>query len=340
MNEDVETIRCLVADHDPAAGLIGPDAYADPRGRATLERILATPTSRTHRGGQRSRSDAILRSVVAVALAATFVVLVVRAVNAGSPALAATPTPLAYHLTKDPPSGREVLLGLAASAARQPAMTPASGSYAYVKTAGWYLNTQVSGGQSSSRVVASTTESWLTLNGSGRSITRRIPGDGSRVSPTATGPITSQSTVSGNAPLLQLSTDPTVMAHQLDIAHPTSIGPVERFVSLTDLALQQPIPPGARSAILRVLARSPGLIDSGNVIDRAGRGGVAVSLDSAYSGGPTRYTLILDPHTGSLLGEEETLLGSPGKLNVRPGAVLAYTAFLSSGYVDNAAGRP
>jgi hypothetical protein len=89
-----------------------------------------------------------------------------------------------------------------------------------------------------------------------------------------------------------------------------------------------------------VLARSPGLIDSGEVTDRAGRPGVAVSLDSAYSGAPTRYTLIFNPDTGILLGEEETLLGNPGKLNVRPRSVIAYTAFLASDYVASPTARP
>jgi hypothetical protein len=54
----------------------------------------------------------------------------------------------------------------------------------------------------------------------------------------------------------------------------------------------------------------------------------------------TRYTLIFDPHTGSLLDEEETLLGNPGKLNVRPRSVIAYTVFLASGYVARPFARP
>lgn len=110
--------------------------------------------------------------------------------------------------------------------------------------------------------------------------------------------------------------------------------------SCPGLALLQPVPPRAESAILRVLARSPGLIDSGEVTDRAGRRGVAVSLDSAYTGLPTRYTLIFDPGTGGLLGEEESLLGNPGRLGVGPTAVIAYTAFLSSGYVATPTARP
>jgi hypothetical protein len=339
MNEDVEVIRRLVADHDPAAGFIVSDAHSDPRGLATMERILATPTARTGRGARRRWPYAIVPSVVWVAIAVTFVFLVVRKVDAGSPALAATPSPLAYHVPKKARSGREVLRQLAAVAARQPVTAAPSEAYAYVRTAGWYLVTEVSGNQANSKVVASVRESWLAANGFDRWITRRVPGDRSRISATALGPQIGRGAGSG-PPRLRLSTVPAAIARQLDLGHPRRIGPVERFVSLTDLALDQPIPPRAQSAILRVLARSPGVIDSGEVTDRAGRLGVAVSLDSAYSGLPTRYTLIFNPDTGSLLGEEETLLGNAGKLNVRAKSVIAYTAFLASDYVASPTARP
>jgi hypothetical protein len=81
------------------------------------------------------------------------------------------------------------------------------------------------------------------------------------------------------------------------------------------------------------------LINSGTVTDRAGRPGLAISLDSSYSGLLTRYTLIFD-RNGKLLGEEETLIGNPGKLNVCSPSVIGYTTFLSSGYVANTSSRP
>ncbi|HEY5428985.1 MAG TPA: CU044_5270 family protein [Solirubrobacteraceae bacterium] len=342
MNQDAEIIRRLVAAHDPAAGLIAADAHADLQGHATLERILATPTAKTGRAGRAGRRwwpYAILPSVVWAAIAVTFVLLVVRTVDSGSPALAATPSPLAYHLPEKAPTGRELLLQLAAVAAHEPVRTRPDEAYAYVRTAGWYLDTQARGNQANSKVVASVRESWIAANGFDRWITRRVPGNGSHVSVTAIGPQTGQDAGAGPR-RLRLSTIPAVIAHQLDIGHPRTIGPVERFVSLTDLALNQPISPRAQSAILRVLAGSPGLIDSGKVTDRAGRPGVAVSLDSAYSGLPTRYTLIFNPDTSSLLGEEQTLLGNPGKLHVPPKSVIAYTAFLASDYVASPTARP
>jgi hypothetical protein len=81
------------------------------------------------------------------------------------------------------------------------------------------------------------------------------------------------------------------------------------------------------------------LVNRGSVIDRAGRPGVAVTLDSSYSGLLTRYTWIFDPHTGALLGNEEMLI-DPGKLHVRSGSVIAYTTFLASGSSSSASSPP
>lgn len=280
--------------------------------------------SRTRRRWPERLAVAVI-AAVSIAIAA---VLVAHELS-GSPssALAAIP-PLTYHAPARPTTGRAVLLHLAAVAAAQPP-SAASGRYAYVKTAGWYLDTAVGGGRVTSRVDATTTESWLAADGSGRQIAHR-----SSVQPT------DDWTVPAGKPLLALSSDPATIAKQLDQGHPVRLGPAERFVSLHDIALEQPLPPPAESAALRVLAGSPGLIDSGTVTDRAGRPGVAVSLDSAYSGLLTRHTLIFDPRTGRLLGDEETLIGDPGKLNVRTPAVISYTVYLSAGYVSSTTEHP
>jgi hypothetical protein len=74
---------------------------------------------------------------------------------------------------------------------------------------------------------------------------------------------------------------------------------------------------------------------AGTVIDRAGRAGIAVALDSAYSGLATHYVLIIDPRTGQLLADEATLTTSAGKLNVRIPAVVDYEVFLSADYTGH-----
>lgn len=111
-------------------------------------------------------------------------------------------------------------------------------------------------------------------------------------------------------------------------------------MEFSTLADSQPIRPLVEAAILRLLARIPGLIDSGTVSDRDGRAGVAVSLDSGYTGHMIRYTLIFGQGTGELLDAEQTLTGDPGKLDVPEGSILAYTTFLASGYVATTTTRP
>jgi hypothetical protein len=268
------------------------------------------------------RRRIVENAVVWGAILAVGVVLVVHVIGSGGSALAATPAPLRYTPPKPgAPSGSGVLRHLATVAADQP--TPARAArdrVAYVKTSGWYLVSGDSGpgiGQISPEI----TQSWTAPNGSNHIVRR----SGSH-------PETDDFRTK-DPPLAHLSTDPAVLADQLAVGHPRSIGPVEQMVAFTDTAIQRPIGPGVEAAILRLLADNPRFVNRGTVIDRAGRPGVAVSLDSAYSGAMERYTLILDPHTGQLLGYEETLIGSPRKLHVRRGAVLAYTTILAARYV-------
>jgi hypothetical protein len=215
-----------------------------------------------------------------------------------------------------------------------------------VKTVGWYLDTRVDGATVTSTVIPTISESWTRADGWARILRTRASTKGSRVvAPTGRPVVLEDFTVPAGGrfpnPLLHLSPDPTDIAHQLNAGNPPKqTEPVESFLWLTNLSLRQPVPSNVESAILRVLARSPGLINSGSVVDRVGRPGVAVSLDSAFGGLPTRYTFIFDPSTGGLLGEEDSLMGNPGKLDVRGHAVIAYTDFLASAYVHSSTTRP
>jgi hypothetical protein len=278
------------------------------------------------RPARRRPGRRIQNAAVAVACLALAGVIVAHELSGSTVTLAATPKPLAYHAPARDASGRQELLNLAEVAARQPAAAIGHPRYAYAKTMGWYLGTRVDGQATTSVVIPSTTQSWAAPNGRTHvhRVTRRP--DGSRYVDDFTyrkGPVPQQ-----------LSTNEAVLARQLAVGHPLSNGPVEKFMALTDLTGLQPIPPGAESAILRLLARIPALINRGSVIDRAGRHGIAVALVSSYSGLLTRYTWIFDPHTGALLGNEEMLI-DPGKLHVRRGSIIAYTTFLASGWTSS-----
>lgn len=278
----------------------------------------------------RRRSHRIQNLVVFAALLAVSVLVIVRSAGLGSaPAVAATPRPL-HYMAPGPgaPSGRATILQLAKAAAHHPAPPTASGgAYAYVKTVGWYLDSAIGGGTITSRVVPQLSQSWLRPNGSGRVVH-------------VTDGRVDDFEVRSGPPLFVLSSNPTVLARQLAVGHPASNGPAEKFVAFTDTARQQPIPPPAEAAILRLLARIPGLINNGTVIDRAGRRGIAISLDSAYSGAPTRYTLIFNPYTGQLLGEDDTVIRTAPALHLRPGSVISYFMITKTGYVSNTTSTP
>jgi hypothetical protein len=292
---------------------------------------VGQPTRR--RPARKRRGRRLQIAAVAVAWLALAVVIAVHELLGSTTTLAATPKPLAYRLpTRDALSGRQELLSLAAAAAHQPASAITHPRYAYTKTMGWYLGTRVDGQATTSTIIPSTTQRWVAPDGRAHvhRVTRRP--DGSRS--------VDDFTAAGKGPVpVRLSTNEAVLARQLAVGHPFSDGPVEKFVALTDLAALQPIPPCAESAILRFLARIPGLINQGSVIDRAGRHGIAVALDSNYSGLLTRYSWIFDRHTGALLGTEEMLI-DPGKLHVRSGSIIAYTTFLTSGWTSTASNPP
>ncbi|MFF8024784.1 hypothetical protein ACFZDJ_27515 [Streptomyces sp. NPDC007896] len=97
-----------------------------------------------------------------------------------------------------------------------------------------------------------------------------------------------------------------------------------------DLLQRQILGPQQRAALLQVIGQLPGLTFDGEVVDRAGRQGEAFSATSAGSGLPTRYTFIVEARSGQVLGLEETLTETAGKLNVRIPAVIDYRTYLSA----------
>jgi hypothetical protein len=278
------------------------------------------------------RSHSIQNALVATAILAEFVLIIGHPLFGwGAKTYAATPRPLVYDAPL-PPSGRAVLLALSAAAARQPAQpATARTPYAYVSRRWWRLPTWKRGRSPPSKVLPTVTESWTAPDGAGRVRSLTSNARGSAIDATI---------VQAGQPLVPPSADPAVVAARLGLAQPTTTPFAPQFVNFTDLADRQPLSPPVEAAILRLLALQPDVINSGTVTDRDGRSGVAVSLESDYTGVEILYTLIFSPGTGSLLEADQTLTGSPGKLDVPQGSVLAYTTFLASGYVASTNARP
>lgn len=306
----------------------------DERARADLARILASaPVQRDtgvlgRIGGLSRRRRFTLAAVAAVAIALLAVVLVPSVGHQSGAAYAATPTPLVYL-----PTGEDAPALLAQIAARTAALPDDTGTgrYAHVQIRSWDLSISVDDERVTSTVVPQHLDRWLAADGSGRTVvTASLPG-GHQIHE-------DRATAGGGSslmwPLHSLSSHDETLAGQLAVGHPVENGPAERIVAIEDAYLQMPIPPAVRAAMLHYLAATPGIVVTGQVTDRAGRHGIGFSLDSAYSGLPTRYTLIIDPDDGRLLGSEDMLTTTAGGLNVPIPSVIGYTVFLSAEYTD------
>ncbi len=311
----------------------------DRRAEVDLARIIASPRQGDPapvRSPRRVRARVAVAVGVTTALAAgAFAVGSTR--HGGPPAYAATPDRLLIVSGVDAlgfPASADaatLLSSVAAKAARLPDDT-GTGRYARIETDAWALWTRVTRKTVTSDVVPQTTTRWTARDGSGRLAVRR-DGPG-----TAHGDTDSTVAPGGQSlmwPLGSLSADDQELARQLDQAHPAANGPAERLVAVADAVAEQPLPPAVRAAVLRYLARTPGLAVDGVVRDRAGREGIAVHVDTTMTGLPERRTLIVDPVDGRILGAETLLTRTAGKLNVPSTSVISYTTSRAARYTDD-----
>ncbi|MHB1293754.1 MAG: CU044_5270 family protein [Anaerolineae bacterium] len=133
-----------------------------------------------------------------------------------------------------------------------------------------------------------------------------------------------------------LPTDPDALAAFLrQRADQPSGTPVEaRVFSLVgDLLRESNAPPALRAALYKVLAEVAGVELVGHVTDGAGRPGVAVALTTDYGEAKQRRTLIFDPFTSALLGEEQVLLERVDWTAARPPVVIGRVTYLEAGVV-------
>lgn len=236
---------------------------------------------------------------------------------------AAAAAPLAYTPIKDS-DPKDLLKSIAARTAALPDDT-GTGRYRHLETQGWYLNTSVSHGQGTSWVEPQRNSTWVAEDGSGRLVrTSTSPGGATQHEDERLAP--------GELSVIPpYPANPAALKRILD----RNTSPNGPFDAIRTAYLDQPLPPAVRAAMLRYLGEINDLKVAGEVTDRAGRRGIGFSLDSDAGGLPTRETLIFDPDTGKLLGDEEILTKDAGKLNVRIPSVISYTVFLSARYTNS-----
>jgi hypothetical protein len=314
---------------DPSLG-----AAVDDRAEQDLRRILDTTP---HDVGVADRHRSSRRLAVAAAAAIVLAAVVLNGGVAGidgSPAYAATPSPLTILSapgTGGVPTDAVAALDAIAASALEQSDRSGTGRYARVHTESWAIWTRIDGDRATSEVVPQETVSWTAADGSGRI---RVNG-GASGSDRSTDRLLRPGERALMWPLRSLSSDIAVLEEQFLQGHPEANGPAERLVALADAVAEQPLTPAVRAASVRYLARTDGLLLDGLVSDRAGRRGLAFHVETSMSGLPERRSVIIDPDDGRLLAVETALIGSAGGLNVAPGSVISYTTFRSAVFTDS-----
>ncbi|MFJ9446316.1 CU044_5270 family protein [Kitasatospora sp. NPDC101235] len=282
-----------------------------------------------------------LAGTAAAVGALTLGVTVLLPGTSSTPAAAATPKLLTYVQDSPSQDAAKILGQIADTAARQPD-TSVSGTE-HFKRRDWSLSAVMGAGQTASAIVATESEGWVDPDGSAHSTSRaeapEFPNEEARQYwkdhgwPTEAGKLEVNDEPAGSRARMwddRPPTDPKVLKTWLEQGHPVENGPAETLAAITDLLRERVLSAPERAAVLRVLADVPGLAYQGTTTDRAGRTGKAFSLDGDHGGLPKRHTLIVDPVTGRIIGDEETLTKSAGKLGVPIPSVISYTVYLAA----------
>lgn len=241
--------------------------------------------------------------------------------HASSRAPLAPPEPL--RLTVPATPARSQLVALSArSRACADRVSPAR--YTYVHTVTW---------SAQDTTTARDEQLWWAANHSGRQIVAEV--DSLRVSGAPSyGSVGDFRPGELSVVIDSPSSDPAVLSSQLAEYQSFKLGPQVPLRTVVDLYRYHALDAAHRSAAIRVLADTDGLLYGGRVTDLAGRTGLAITV--ADAGGTTRDIAVFEPATGRLLSYERDALSQAAGT---PVAVLEYVVFLSAG-TTNEVGAP
>jgi hypothetical protein len=285
-----------------------------------------------------ARPRSIQNGVIAAVIVVELIVLIGHPLFGWGPShhrFAATPATLAIT-PATPPSASTTLRELSAVALRQArGGAPGRGGYAYVERERWQLADQHVGGRRVDHPLPQLISTWRAANGAGRAVI---------LAHTRGGETTTVTALPSGVHLPALNASAATLDHRLGLHR--GVSTQTALSAFGGLAAVEPIPAGAESEILRLLAGDAGLTNAGMTRDRDGRPGIVIQFTSAATrtvAGPglaVRDTLVLDPRTGALLEFDIALAGPPGHLNVQSGALLSYVVYLQSGRVARLGERP
>lgn len=223
-----------------------------------------------------------------------------------TPTLGPVIRPVAFQIDQRPPGAGDQLRALAARLAPSRCDTT-TGRYTFVHTIGWNAVFDDLPGGKAQRIIPSERREWSAPDGSARIRTTLLPTvypneesyqyfQKHPVEPTATHtPAAEVDDLPANPNRTKppLPTDPAEIAKRIDGKNP--------FRTVRGWSSGYAVPLATRAELLRILAKTPGVVWRGETTDRAGRKGVAVSLDN----GKTEDVLIFDPRTGEMLAWDE-----------------------------------
>lgn len=307
MNRDIQDIRTLLGPLDPE-----PDS-ADSAARRSEQVVKRRP-------GIVSRRTMLVGSAAAAVVAGVGVVQVANSPTRQSVELLATPTPLEVANVNGTSGLGALIERLATAAENSPGPAVALPAVEYLLVSSWYLDSTVAGQSLESQLRPHRSESWRRADESWTVVT-----DG-RSEDFAAG---SRAVHWPDRPPVD---NPAVLSDWLNAIHPMSRGDssVLTLSAITDLLRERVLLPTERAAVLRLLGTIPGLRYSGTAVDRAGRLGEALVLNTGRPALPTQHTVVVEPVEGTFLAYEEMLTEDPGALGVSIPAVLRYETYLGA----------
>lgn len=303
----------------------------------------SSPASVRPRWTRRAVLGAVTAGAVVVAGA-----MVVQVAGPDQPVFAATPPPLHLQYENGAPGAREALLKLASVVEAEAAGDELrSGRFNFVRVGQWSLDLSSSAKEGTTVAVApQVISTWRAADGSGKVATTTLRSSDVGAEPDAPGLVAAaargdtQVRTYDAGQLAAVVPDP--IPHDVDAlskalyAHqPRENGAESAVRAIADLYRAAAVDRDVRIAALRFLAQSDGVLLRGEVTDRLGRHGLAVSVDSNRDG--TRDLLVFDQQTGGLLAYESVLLKKPEKLPVQVPAVFAYVLYLEQDRRSNTA---
>ncbi|MBQ1020652.1 CU044_5270 family protein [Micromonospora sp. D93] len=329
-----ERTRTLLGPADPARNAaVGPPLIS---ARELIERASATETVAEHRRVRPTRRLVLTAGTLAVAVGA---VAVLQPFGEGAPDTPGEPpaaaglvlVPVAYQFDADPPAAGPQLRMLA-NKIKDAVYDRQSGRYMYHHTKLWGDPVMTSADGRYHVAFAGASKVWQAADGTGSQINTQLepqyPDQESRdywqrkgiARPASTGTPAPKAIPLPPEALTPPSAVPAELRKLLKVEYGGGAAGKE----VSTLYSRYVVPRATRAAVLRVLADVPGFRWRGQVTDRAGRNGAAVTFDDRDH--DQQSLLVFDPRTGELLAHE--------LLTLSPVRISSYQVILDAAWTN------